>query len=389
MVALSADAYTKEGLNASAYIIDELHAHRSPALFDTLRYAGAARSQPLGIYITTAGHDRQSICYRIKGYAEKVRDGVIVDHAFFALIYGASGTDDIDAPATWRKANPSMGETIREEDFARELAAAKATTGTLNKFLRYRLNIWTESATAWIDRDAWDACGREPIDLEELEGVECHAGLDLSSTRDLTAIVPVFGDMETGLIAAPKFWLPGESAARRQEADRVPYLDWVRDGHIETCGAECIDEDQVFEAVMGFHAKHPIRRLYSDPWHAQRIARKFQDAGIDVQFMRQGPASMTAPMKELERLVMTRRIHHGGNPVLRWNADNVVVKEHDGGAITPSKSKSREKIDGITALIAAVASVMDPPTEGSGASVYATRGVVTLETPEVATHAEA
>lgn len=379
--ALSADAYSQEGLNASYCNVDELHAHKDRTLFDTLRYAGAARRQPLLTSITTAGYDRQSVCYQTRTYAEQVISGAIVDHSFLGIIYAADPDDDIEDPAVWAKANPSLGVTLRADDFAADLKRALQTPGALAAWKRYRLNLWTGSDTAWIERHAWDACGLEAIDPAALDGCESHAGLDLASTRDLAAFVEVFGNPAGGIIAIPHFWLPADTAEERQRRDRVPYLEWAAAGLVTLTPGNAIDYDQVEADILAIHRRRPIRRLYADPWNAAGTVSRLRAGGLaDIAYIRQGFASLTGPTKELERLILTRRLLHGGHPVLRWNADNVVIEQDSSENIRPSKAKSREKIDGITALLCGLASVMDAAaTPEPEPSPYQHRGVIDLD----------
>jgi len=148
--ALSADVPAKEGLNAHAILIDELHAQRNRDLWDTLRYAGASRRQPLHLAITTAGYDRHSICWEQHDYAKKVQDGTIQDLAFFSYICAAESDDDWTAPEVWRKANPSFGITLSAEQFAEDCQEAQQSPAKENSFRRYRLNQWTEQDVRWL-----------------------------------------------------------------------------------------------------------------------------------------------------------------------------------------------------------------------------------------------
>jgi phage terminase large subunit-like protein len=379
LAALSADAYRQEGINSSFINIDELHAHQSRDMYDTLRYAGIARDQPLLSSITTAGYDRQSLCYQVRTYAEKVIGGTVVDPEFLAIIYAAEPKDDIEDPRVWRKANPSLGVTFSEADFRKDLLRAMETPGALAAFKRYRLNLWTGAETAWIEREKWDACGVPAIDPAEFDGCEGHGGLDLADTKDLAAFVELIGSAETGYVTIPHFWVPADRAVERSRRDRVPYLEWAAAGLVTLTPGSSVDYDQVEADIIAIHQRRPIRRLYSDRWNATQTAQHLIEAGIPVVMYGQWFASMNAPMKELERLILRRLMLHGGHPVLSWCADNVVADQDSAGNVKPSKGKSREKIDGITALLNALASAMTPVEPEPAPSVYETRGIQTLE----------
>src|SRR5262245_41504547 len=170
--ALSADVPAKEGLNAHAVLIDELHAQKTRDLWDTLRYAGAARRQPLHISITTAGFDRHSICWEQHQYARSVLEGTVEDMSFFPFITGAEMEEDWTSEPIWRKANPSFGITIDATQIAEDCEEARQSPAKENSFRRYRLNQWTEQDVRWLSLEKWDACSAVP---EDLEGRECNA----------------------------------------------------------------------------------------------------------------------------------------------------------------------------------------------------------------------
>lgn len=350
--ALSADVPAKEGLNAHAILLDELHAQRNRDLWDTLRYAGASRRQPLHLAITTAGYDRHSICWEQHDYARKVADGTIEDLAFFGYIRAAEPEDDWTDPAIWEKANPSFGITLSAEQFAEDCREAQQSPAKENSFRRYRLNQWTEQDVRWLSLERWDACGREPTDLE---GRTCFAGLDLSSTTDLSALVLVFeGDTDGVYDVLPFFWVPEEGARNRERRDHVPYLQWIRDGYLEATPGDVIDYDVIRERIRELGDRYRIQEIAIDRWNATQLATQLSGDGFEVVAFGQGYASMSAPTKKLEELVLSERLAHGAHPVLRWMAGNVSLETDAADNWKPSKKKSIERIDGIVALIMAL-----------------------------------
>src|SRR5262245_20846968 len=239
--ALSADVPAKEGLNAHAVLIDELHAQKTRDLWDTLRYAGASRRQPLHLSITTAGYDRHSICWEQHEYARQVLAGVIEDLSFFAFIAAADPDDDWTLPEVWRKANPSFGVTISQEQFAEDCREAQESPAKENSFRRYRLNQWTEQEVRWLSMEKWDANAASPGNLD---GRQCFAGLDLSSTTDVSALVLVFA-CDGRYAVLPFFWVPEDGARQRERRDRVPYRQWIRDGHMKATPGDVVDHDVI------------------------------------------------------------------------------------------------------------------------------------------------
>jgi len=189
---VSAGAYSKHGVNAHGIIIDELHARPDRELVDVLTTSTGARRQPVIIYITTADFDRPSICNEKHDYACKVRDGIIADPAFLPVIYEAARDEDWTSPKVWRRANPNLGVSIGEEYLERECRRARETPTYENTFKRLHLNMRTQQDIRWLQMVKWDACGRVPIDPASLEKKRCFAGLDLSTTTDVTALTLVF-----------------------------------------------------------------------------------------------------------------------------------------------------------------------------------------------------
>ncbi len=347
--ALSADVPAKEGLNAHAVLIDELHAQRTRDLWDTLRYAGASRRQPLQLAITTAGYDRHSICWEQHDYALKVLDGTIEDTSFFPFVAAANDEADWTDPNVWKTANPSFGITINADQFAEDCTEAQESPAKENSFRRYRLNQWTEQDVRWLNMEKWDACGTP---LEDLRGQVCFAGLDLSSTTDVSALVLVFPDEDEGRFdVLPLFWVPEEGARKRERRDRVPYVQWIRDDHMEATSGEVVDYDVIRRRINELNEQFEIREIAIDRWNATQLATQLEGDGFEMVAFGQGYASMSAPTKKLEEVVLSRKLAHAGHPVLRWMAGNVSIETDAADNWKPSKKKSVERIDGIVALI--------------------------------------
>lgn len=365
---VSADADSKHGTNTYLAIIDELHAQPNRDLVDVFSTSMASENipQPLLLFITTSDFDRESICNEKHDYASKVRDGIIEDAAFLPVIYEASKDDDWTDPAVWRKANPNIGVSVSEEYLSRECKRAQESPAYLNTFLRLHLNIRTQNDVAWLDMEKWDACNG-PVDADDLIGRECFAGLDLSSTTDISALSLVFPDDE-GYLVLPFFWVPGDNAEKRQRKDRVPYQAWERQGHLTLTTGNVIDYDAIRATINELSERFRIQKIAIDRWNATQLAVQLQGDGFAVEFFGQGYASMTAPTKGLEKLVVGGKLAHGGHPVLRWMASNVTVEQDAAGNLKPSKAKSSEKIDGIVATIMALGVAMT--SETSALSVY-------------------
>lgn len=354
--ALSAESKTKEGLNAHAILFDELHAQAGRELWDCLRYAGAARAQPLHLSITTAGGDLATICGEVYQYAKRILSGENAeDTSFFACIFEAGPKDDWQDEATWFKANPSLGVTIPLEAFRSDALEARESPAKENSFRRYRLNQWVQTADAWLSMDQWDECGKTEVDPAELAGRECYAGLDLSATDDTTALVLTFPEPDGGVTVLPFFWLPRDNIVGLEKKHKQTYRAWAKSGHFSLTDGNVVDYQAVRAKVAELAKVYKIRKLALDrKFQGQQVENDLVADGHNVEPAGQGWVSQDVPAKELERLLKAGRVRHGGHPVLRWHASNVVVDIDKNGNYSINKKRSRSKIDGIAALLMAL-----------------------------------
>lgn len=373
--AVSADADSAHGCNAHCAIIDELHAQPNRGLVDVLMTSTGARAQPLVIHLTTADFTHPSICNEKYEYACKVRDGIIDDPGFLPVVYEALPDDAWDDPNVWRKANPNLGVSITEEYLARECARAKETPTYENTFRRLHLNTRTEQDVRWLPMDTWDACGDGPVDTAALEGEIAYMGVDLSSNKDVTAVVTIF-PRHGGFDVLPEFFVPMDTAQQRERKDRVPYETWIREGYIQGTPGNYVDYEFVEKYITDTAAKYNVRGIGFDPFLAKQTMQRLQAESLPVIEFRQNMSNFCGPSKELERLLLAGRIRHGGHPVLRWMASNVTAYQDCNNNIRPDKAKSVEKIDGIVALLIALG--LATTAKETPESVYATRGVTIL-----------
>ena len=372
---ISADAYTKHGLNAHGIIFDELHAQPNRELWDVLTTSTGAREQPLVATITTAGYDRESICWEQHEYARKVLEGVIEDPTYFAYIAAADENEDWTDPEVWENANPGLGVTISREYLEQECKRAQQVPAYQNTFRRLHLDQWTQQETRWLDLGVWDACGG---DVPDLAGRKCYAGLDMASTTDVAALALVFPPETEGepYYVIPFFWIPGDNLVERSLRDRASYDAWQQAGLLATTDGNVIDYQAIQAQIVDLGEIYDIEEIAFDRWGAIQMSQNLDGAGFTMVPFGQGFASMSAPTKELQRLILDGKIAHGGHPVLRWMADNMVVKQDPAGNLKPDKSKSRQKIDGMVALIMGLDRAIRHG--GEEGSVYEERGVLML-----------
>lgn len=372
---LGADEDTLDGLNIHCAIIDEVHAHKKRGVYDVLDTATGARRQPLIFTITTAGFDRESICWDLHSHAERVLMGIVQDDTFAVFIASADEDDDWREEITWKKANPNFGISVKPDDLARKRDAAISMTSSQNTFRRLHLNQWTEQDVRWISMDVWDSI-TTPVNPDELLGLGCYAGIDLASTTDVAALSLVFPMLDGAVKILPFFWIPEENAIARSKRDRVMYDQWIRDGHIFATPGNVIDFDFIRKTVNELGEKYQILEIAIDRWNSTQLTTQLQGDGYMMVPVGQGYATMSSPSKKLEELLLSKRLHHGGHPVLRWMASNVTLEQDAAGNIKPSKGKSREKIDGIVSIVNALGRLIIK--QDNSGSPYLERGIVTL-----------
>lgn len=349
---LSADAYTKHGLNAHGVLFDELHAQPNTELWDVLTTATGARRQPMVVAITTAGFDRGSLCWREWQRAAAMLEGQRIDPTTLPVVYAAPPDAPLDDPATWALANPNLGVSLKPGYMREAAARALESAAEENAFRRLHLNQWTQQDVRWLRMDRWDACADPAVTLEALTGRPCYVGLDLSSTSDLTACVAVFPDDGNAVLTWA--WVPAGSVELRSRREGVPYQEWVRDGHLYATDGDRVDYDAVREHLRALSERVDIREVAVDPWNSQQLQTQLLEDGFSVVKFPQRFATMSSPAKLLERMVLDSTLRHDGNPVLRWAAGNVAVRVDPMANIMPDKKRSTEKIDPVVALVMAL-----------------------------------
>ncbi len=369
---VSSEVYGKHGQNPSCLLIDELHCCNRDFV-EVLTTGTGARSSPLIIYITTSDYaNNESICNEKLKYALRVRSNEMQDPRFLPVIYRAEIDDDWTSPAVWAKAQPNLGVSVSLEFMERECKKALEMPSYENVFKRLFLNIQTETDVRWIPLHLWDKCNK-PFDTRELIGKRCIAGLDLSTTTDISALVLWFPEFKTCL---PFFFMPKESAVNREKRDGVPYSVWARQGAIEFSDGNVIDYDLIKRRIQELSKVYRISEIAYDPWNASQIALDLQDKlGFKMIEFRQGFISMNEPSKEFERLIVSGELNHLNNPVLRSMAGAVSVRTDPAGNIKPDKQKSTERIDGIVALIMGIGRAM---VTKDSKSIYEQRGVIRI-----------
>lgn len=376
---LSAEVGTKHGLNVSGLVFDELHNQPNRKLYDVLtKGSGDAREQPLFFIITTAGTDKNSICYELHTKAKDILSGRKLDPTFYPVVYGLELEDDWHDEQNWYKANPSLGYTIKIDRVREAYQEALQNPAEENVFRQLRLNTWVNSTVCWIPENVYDK-GNTPVSENFLLGRKCYGGLDLSSTSDITAFVLIFPPENENdpYYILPYFWLPEDTLELRVRRDHVPYDVWRKQGYINVTEGNVIHYDFIEKFIENLGMKFNIKEIAVDRWNATQMIQNLESAGFTMVPFGQGMKDMSPPTKEFYKLLLEGKIAHGGNPVLRWMAGNVVVETDAAENIKPTKAKSTEKIDGIVAAIMA----LDRCVRNKNApesSVYDSRALIIL-----------
>lgn len=359
--AVSSDYNFLQGKNPSRVIIDELHAHKNRDVWDALLTGFGARRNPLLFSITTAGFDRTSVCWEQHEFGSAVARGEIDEPTYHSFITCADYDDDPFDPQTWRKANPNYGVSVDPEFLHTEARKARQSPSYENTFRRLFLNQWTSQNVRWVNLiDMWDPCG-EAVDWESFRGRKCYAAFDLASTRDLSALAMLFPDDENDTVTLRvMYWMPQKAVSQRAEADRRQLETWADRGYIiRTDGDQADVTGQIPRDMYRELVKYDVQEIAYDPWgNAIAVCQRLNELGVPAHVFTsfsQSVRNYAPAVTEAERLMATRKLVHDGNPCLRWQVDNVSMKEDVNGNKRPDKAKSSDKIDGVVASLMSIA----------------------------------
>jgi phage terminase large subunit-like protein len=351
-----------DGLNPHWIGGDELHKWKTRERLDVMETATGARRQPLTNYITTAGDDPVSPCGDLHDYAVKILEQVVEDETFFAFIAHADPEDDWLDEATWRKANPNYGVSVKPDDLRMKATKAQHMPAAAAAFKRDHLNIWVNTDAAWLSIEGWRK-GQTRWSAEDLRGERCYCAIDLASKIDLAAAAFLFPPTATRRAwrYLVRHFTPADTLLERSRRDRAPYQLWTQRlipgtawPSLTTTPGNRIDQAVIKQAILDAKAfGFVLEQVGFDPWNSSNIEQELEAEGIAVVEIPQTIKHMSAPSKEFEADVLDALVDAGGDPVLLWEASNVVVFRDGPDNIKPVKNKSRGKIDGIVAAIMA------------------------------------
>jgi phage terminase large subunit-like protein len=379
---LGRDSKTEDGLNPSFAVIDEYHAHPDAGLIDVIESGMGARRQPLVVIITTAGTNYTGPCIEEHEHLKKMLEGGIppVDN-FFGIIYTLDEGDDWKNPEVWIKANPNLGVSVDESRLAEQIHLAASSAAKITNVKTKRLNIWCNSVQGWIAFDQWEKCGKKKYTGDELKGRPCYGAMDLSSTQDISAVCYCFPPQSEGepYKHLYRFYIPGDLVSEKEDTDKVPYRAWIDQGLIIPTPGNVIDYDYIEQDILDMAADYELQDFCFDPFHAQEIVNHLTDSGLTMIPIQQGYRMISPMCGSFEKLVLSREMAHGNNPVMRWMISCVEIKSDRQGNIMPMKPRrgsTGKRIDGVVANIMALGRAsLRLSAQGS---VYDGRGVRAL-----------
>lgn len=351
------------GANVHAAGVDELHVHKSPDVLDAIESGTGARAQPLVIIITTADDGRPDTVYAHKrDDIERLARGTRKRPGQYGVVFAADPGDDPFAESTWRKANPGYGVSPTRAFMLDEAAKAKQNPVNFSRFQRLHLGLRTKQATRYIELPVWDR-NAGLVDPGRLAGRRAFGGLDLASTTDMTAFLLVFPDGGGGYDVLRRFWAPEGALRRLDERTAGAASVWVREGRLRLTPGEVTDYEWVKARIRADLDAYSVEEIAYDPWNATQLVTDLANEEAPMVAMRQGYASMSPPLKELSRLLLTGTaarplVRHSGDPVLRWMVDNLAVAMDPAGNVKPDRKTSADKIDGVVALVMALGRAM-------------------------------
>lgn len=355
---ISSIADAQHGANVHGAIIDELHIHKNGDLVEAIETGTGSRSQPMIVIITTADEGKPGTVYASKRKTiESLSRGSIKNPTSYGVIWCASKDDDPFSVKTLRKANPGYGVSPKARYLTGKARDAKNDPTFLNTYKRLHLGIRIKNSPSYISLEAWDRNAGEGVTPEMMEGRTCYGGLDLASVSDVTALAWLFPfeDGTEGYHALFRFWIPEAALPELDKRTANNASAWVRAGFLETTPGNVTDYAFVQARIVEDYERYSVRSIGFDRWNATQITTNLMNEGIPMVQVGQGYASASPALKELNRLVLRgkpgdERIHHGGNPVMRWMTDNLTVAMDPAGNVKPDKAAAADKIDGWSAL---------------------------------------
>jgi phage terminase large subunit-like protein len=355
---LASDSKTLDGLNVHFAAIDEIHAHKTSEVIDLLDTAKGARTQPLIVEITTAGSNKNTICYKHHELTKKILEGILTNDDWFGVIYSIDDKDDWKDKSLWKKANVNLGVSFSEKELNAQFDKAIQMPSFVNTFQRLHMNKWTGSITRWITDELWISA-KEDYNEDDLRGLECVAGCDLASVGDTNSISVVFRCEDNKIRTLNYFFIPEETKNKKYELDSIDFPEWVRNGDVLQFHTRSRDEEMIIMKLQEISQKFNLKMIVFDRWQSETIVSKLESVGVECMGFGQGYKDMDFPTKKLEELLINEELKHNGNACMRWQVSNIMISRDPADNIKIDKSKSSEKVDGPVSLVMALGGLLN------------------------------
>lgn len=346
----------QSGPRPHCVLIDEIHEHKSNNVVEMMRAGTKGRTQAIIFMITNSGHNKTSVCYEYHEYGRKVAEQSLIDDTFFSFICSLDEEDDpFNDESCWAKANPSLGHTFTDKYLREQVTQAKGMPSKESIVRRLNFCQWVEADNPWLASDIW-MVNEQNFDIDELIGEDCYAGLDLSGTRDLTALSLYFPKHKK---AFTEFWTPKETLLDRTKSDHVPYDAWVKQGYLFATEGRVVDYNFVAQRLGELTAKFNIIRMAFDPYRIKYFQRSLDDESVSIEmtphgqgFFKSKDSGLWMPhsIELLEKDITENNIIIKYNPCLRWNAASAVLESDNKENKVFAKRKSTGRIDGVVSL---------------------------------------
>ena len=351
---LAAEGSTLDGLNVHFALLDELHAHKTRAVYDVIDSARGAREQSLLWTITTAGTDRSGICYERRTHVTKILDRVVQDDRVFGIIYTLDDGDDHFDPAVWIKSNPNLGKSVQLDELMAQASKAQAMPSALSNFLTKRLNVWVSGESPWMDMRAWERCGLKTFSVESIpDGAKVYMGLDLAQKKDFAALALAWEDEGSGKWGVCTRLYLNDLAI--QESGNAHLAGWARQGYVVVTDGDLTDFDAVADDMRKYCRRFDVQEIAFDPALSMYFAGKLIEEGLPLVEIAQRSTFFTPALIQVENMVREGKLQHDGNPVMTWMVSNLVVKQSKFNELmAPVKERPENKIDGPMAMLMAL-----------------------------------
>ncbi len=362
---LSSEGNSLDGLNIQFAAIDELAQHPSRCVWDALETGAGKRESPLLFMITTAGSDIAGIGYEIHTYLTKILDRVQTDESFFGIIYGVDAEDDWQLEATWKKANPNYNVSVYPEHISDMVKKAQAMPSAQAAFRMKHLDEWMSADSPFFDMAAWSKCIDTSLKLEDFQKTSVVVAVDLATKTDMAAKVLLFQKTINHVQHYYGFATHYLPEAATQDGRNSQYFGWQASGLLSVTPGDVLDFATVENDILNDMKQYKVTHVAFDPWQATMLSQRLADQGANMLEFRNTVQNMSAPMKEIDSLTRSGRFHFNGDPILLWQASNVVAHYDLVDNVRPNKERLDAKIDAVVALIFAMGVILNEPVTES------------------------